>query len=306
VTDFNVPRDRWGRPKLYPPEGPERLGYSRPSTLGKDLDTGKFLLPWNEFMVVRGFLRRKYLLDRISSILARGGSWAKDKREIQKILEEAGEAGGIHEKADRGTSIHDLAWAIELGWPDWDLIPDEFHPALEWYGENVVPHMIVLERECFVAVDRKFYVPSGDPNHPTEIDFRAAGSIDRIAEIKVTNPWGLEPGRYIVDIKSGRDDEFRMGVCGQTYLYSVGRLYRDELISQEADWAVWEPSEVNPSSRACTHVNLDYALMFQSPQPGRGAAWKIHKIPLAKGREIIECGQWARKCRNVPEFERVL
>jgi hypothetical protein len=128
---------------------------------------------------------------------------------------------------------------------------------------------------------------------------RAAGSIDRIGLFDDT--------RFIIDIKSGRDDLFRTGVCGQLYLYSIGALYRDDLVHQEVSWADWRNAGNNPSARAATGVDQDRAIMLQAPKFATGGKWqwKIMWIPLDRGREVVEAGQWARKARVIPEFKVV-
>lgn len=295
MTDFNIPRDHWGRPKLYPPTGTKRVGYSRPSTLGKDLDTKEHLIPWEQTMVAIGLAKSKHLFSRVQGILARGGSWATDKKEFQEIMNMAKDQAGWKEQADRGTSIHDLCDALEKGILNWDYVPDHLRPVLEAYEEQVIPHLTFLATECFVAVDDTI---TGLPSQK-DIELRAAGSIDRIGE--------LDGKRYIIDVKSGRDDIFRTGVCGQLYLYSRGSLYVDEIIHQDIVWADWKYSTVNTSARAQTEVDPDYAIMLQAPKFAVNGKWEWRAfwIPLDKGRDIIECGQWARKVRRVPEFKRV-
>lgn len=304
MTDYNIPREAkpFERPLLYPPEGEKRVPYSRPSTLGKDLDTGKALIPWEQSMVAIGLVKKPHLYDRIAAIVARGGGWKSDKKQLKAIMDDAKEAADWKGQADRGSAIHDFCDAAEQGTIDYDLVPPHLRGPVRWYEENFVPQLTYVATECFVAVDRTVELPGRPP-----ITLRAAGSIDRICE--------YQGERYIVDIKTGRDDEFRTGVCGQLWLYSVGDLYADDIVQQDSDlgpgprgreW-IWTPAPDNPSKRAPTGVNKDRAIMLQAPKfATRGEwAWKAYWIPLDTGRQIVECGQWARKCRSVKEFERV-
>jgi hypothetical protein len=250
-----------------------------------------------------GLVKKPYLYDRIAAIVARGGSWKSDKVQLKRIMEDAKEAADWKGQADRGSAIHDFCDAAEQGTLDHDLVPQHLRGPVFWYEENIVPRLTYLATECFVAVDRLVELPGREP-----IKLRAAGSIDRICE--------YQGKRYIVDIKSGRDDEFRTGVCGQLWLYSVGKLYADDVVLQDQDpefsWVnKWVPADidvrnVNPSARADLGVEQDVAIMLQAPKfATRGEwAWKCHWIPLDTGRQIVECGQWARKCRSVKEFER--
>jgi len=293
MTDYNIPRDRWGRPMLYPPDAVRRVGYSRPSTLGKDLDTGKALIPWEQTMVAIGLAKSRYLFSRVQAILARGGTWGTDKAEFKEIMELAKNSAGWKDQADRGTSIHDLCDAAEQGILDWNFVPEHLKPVIEAYVEQVIPWFTYLATECFVTVDKRLKVPGHT------ISLRSAGSIDRIGT--------FDDKRYIIDIKSGRDDVFRTSVCGQLYLYSRGDFYKDDAVHQDVSWAEWRYDGSNPSARASTDVDQDFAIMLQAPKFARGGKWKWNMlwIPLKTGEEIITCGQWARKARNVPEFKAV-
>ena len=313
MTDYNIPREPkpYNRPLLYPPDGEKRVPYSRPSTLGKDIDKGEALIPWEQSMVCIGMAKRPNLFARVQSIIARGGSWATDKKQFMEIMAQAKEAAKWKDQADRGSAIHDFADAAEQGILDHSLVPDHLKGPVLWYEENVVPRLKVLATECFVAVDRLVELPRREP-----ITLRAAGSIDRICE--------YNGKRYIVDIKTGRDDEFRTGVCGQLWLYSRGLLYADDVVNQMDkyppgaglvdNWRsaaeVPDDSEygahpINPSWRAELGVDQDRAIMLKAPKFARRGewVWKAYWIPLDKGQEIVECGQWARKARSVKEFE---
>lgn len=302
MTDYNIPREPkpFERPLLYAPDTEKRVAYSRPSTLGKDLDTGKALIPWEQSMVAMGLVKKPHLYDRIAAIVARGGTWKSDRVQLKRIMEDAKEAADWKGQADRGSAIHDFADAAEQGVLDESMVPDHLKGPVLWYAENYAPKLDILATEAFVAIDRLVELPGREP-----IKLRAAGSIDRICKYKGK--------RYIVDIKSGRDDEFRTGVCGQLWLYSVGSLYADEIVDQDVtlgsgprggEW-LWKPSDVNPSKRALTGVDQDFAIMLQAPKFATRGEWKwrAHWIPLDTGRQIVECGQWARKCRSVKPFE---
>jgi hypothetical protein len=41
-----IPRDRWGRPLIEPPDGGKPIGYTRVSTLAKALDDKTSLMDW--------------------------------------------------------------------------------------------------------------------------------------------------------------------------------------------------------------------------------------------------------------------
>ncbi|AQT25738.1 exonuclease [Mycobacterium phage EniyanLRS] len=299
MTDYNIPREdnKWRRPLLYPPNGDKRVAYSRPSTLAKDIDSKDGLIPWEQTMVAMGLAKSKYLYNRVQGILARGGSWDTDKAEFKSIMEDAKNAAQWKAQADRGTSIHDLTDAAERGILDWRYVDDDLKPVIESYMEDIVPHFTYLATECFVAIDKPIEIPG-----KRKSVLRAAGSVDRVCE--------FDGKRYIVDVKSGRDDMFRTSVCGQLYLYSRGWLYRDDLVhaNSEITWADWRYDGVNPSARAELGVEQDRAIMLQAPKvPDRDGTWrwKTFWIPLDRGEQVIMAGQYMRKARYIPEFKRV-
>lgn len=245
-------------------------------------------------MVAIGLAKSRHLFSRVQAILARGGSWSTDKAEFKEIVGLAKNAAGWKDQADRGTSIHDLCDAAEQGILDWNYVPEHLKPVIEAYVEQIIPWFTYLSTECFVAVDNTINLPDRKP-----IELRAAGSIDRIGE--------FDGKRYIIDIKSGRDDVFRTGVCGQLYLYAIGMLYRDDVVHQDVPWAEWANAGINPSARADTGVDQEHAIMLQAPKFAQGGrwTWNIMWVPLKYGKDIIEVGQFARKARVVPEFKKV-
>jgi hypothetical protein len=301
MTDWNVPRDpKYNRPLLYPPEGGKRVAYSRCSTLAKDIDkASEGLFQYYQTNAMIGMARTPSLLNRVKAIVAKGGSWDRNKGEFKEICKTAETVGGATNKADRGTSIHDYAEVLEVN-PDgldWTLVEEDLKGPLDGYYEDIAskPDISFLAREVFLAVNRPMQLPNR-----SKITLRAAGSADRVVDL------GGE--RKMVDIKTGKDDDFRMGVSGQLALYVEGQLYRDSCVLQEVPWAEWYANEDETAYYADHECDYDEALMFHCPQaagPDGKWHWVIYRVPLQRGREIIRCGQWARKLRYVPEFKRV-
>ncbi|QNJ56868.1 RecB-like exonuclease/helicase [Mycobacterium phage Reindeer] len=283
---------------LFPPEGGNRVAYSRCSTLAKDIDKASDgLFAYYQANAMLGLAANPSLMSRVKAILAKGGNWDRNKGELKEIAKNAEIIGGSQNKADRGTSIHDFAEAVELDTLDWSLVPEDLKGAVDGYHKYVAssPHIKFVGRELFLAVNVPMKTPTGNA-----FVLRAAGSADRIVEI--------DGKRYMADIKTGRDDQYRMGVSGQLALYTEGQLYQDSVVRQNIDWAEWYPNADGKAEFASHECDYEEAVMLHCPQQpddwGRWQ-WKVLLVPLERGRQIIRCGQWARKLRYVPAFREV-
>ncbi|WP_099021244.1 hypothetical protein [Mycolicibacterium palauense] len=283
---------------LYPPEGGKRIGYSRPSTLAKDIDKASDgLFQYYQTKAMIGMARDKSVEARVKALVAKGGDWDTAKGDFKDVIGTAEKIGGSDTKADRGTAIHDFCEAVETDTLDWSLVPEEFKGPLDGYHKYIASssRLRILAREVFLQANRTILLPDG-----RQSTLRAAGSADRIAEI--------DGERYMVDIKTGKDDAYRMGVSGQLALYVEGQLYRDDIVCQSIPWADWYPNADSTAEFASHDCDYATALMFHCPQQPDDWGewvWTIHMVPLGRGRDIVRCGQWARKLRIVPEFKRI-
>lgn len=283
---------------LFPPEGGPRVAYSRCSTLAKDIDKpSDGLFKYYQANAMLGLATNPSLLSRVKAIVAKGGNWDSEKGALKEIAETAETIGGATNKADRGTSIHDFCEAVETDTLDWSLVPEELKGPIEGYHEDIVssPHIKFLARETFVSVNVPMKTPVGNA-----FILRAAGSADRIIELDGT--------RKMADIKTGKDDQFRMGVSGQLALYVEGQIYQDAQVRQNVPWADFYPNSDGKAEFATHDCDYDEAIMLHCPQqPDDWGKWKwrVLRVPLDRGRQIVRCGQWARKLRYVPEFREV-
>ncbi|ASR75909.1 exonuclease [Mycobacterium phage Aziz] len=237
------------------------------------------------------------IINRVKAIVAKGGNWDSAKGDLKEIVKNAEIVGGSQNKADRGTSIHDFCEAIETDTLDWNLVPEELKGPLDGYYEDIAssPHLQILAREIFLSVNVPMKTPTGNA-----YVLRAAGSADRIGEI--------DGKRFMIDIKTGKDDQFRMGVSGQLALYTEGEIYRDPGVVQDVPWAEFYPNADGTAEYASHDCDYDEALMFHCPQqPAMNGRWhwRILRVPLERGRQIIRCGQWKRKLKYIPEFRQV-
>lgn len=299
MTDFSIQRDQYKRPLLYPPEGGRKVAYSRPSTLAKDLDKpSDGLFQYYQTKAMIGMAKSKAVEARVKALVAKGGSWENAKGDFKDIITTAEKLGGATEKADRGTALHDYCESVETDSLDWDLVPEEYKGPLDAYHEDVVSsgRIVFLAREVFVVINRPLTLPDG-----RAITLRAAGSCDRIAE--------LDGERMCVELKTGQDDKYRMAVSGQLALYADGQLYQDAGVRQDIPWADWWPNADDTAEYADTGASSVEALMLhcsaEADLKGKWH-WTIYRVPLARGRQIVMGGQWARKLRTVPKFEEVV
>lgn len=300
MTDWNIPRDQYKRPKLFPPEGGKRIPYGRPSTYAKDIDKpSDGLFKYYQANAMIGMAATPSLLNRVKGIVAKGGNWDSAKGDLKDIAETAEIIGGATNKADRGTSIHDYCEAIERD-PDgfdWSLVEEDLKGPLDGYWEFIAssPHIKFLAWECFLSANVPMRTPTGNA-----FTLRSAGSADRVGEI--------DGKRYMMDIKTGKDKDFRMGVSGQLALYVEGQFYQDDIVRQDIPWAEWYPNKDETAEFADHGCDYNEAIMLWCPQGPNGQnkwEWEALRVPLEKGRQIIRCGQWARKLRFVSEFKRV-
>ena len=68
MPDTEIPRDRWGRPLIIPPEGGEPVPYNRASGVGKTLDDLNNLMAWKARKVAEGLVRRPDLLTGVAGL----------------------------------------------------------------------------------------------------------------------------------------------------------------------------------------------------------------------------------------------
>lgn len=198
-----VLRDRWGRPLIVPPDGGERVPYTRVSTLAKALDDQSGLMLWKQRKVAEGLARRPDLMTRVTGALAIGDpdlDYAT-KRELNSICKEACEAAGSSRGASAGTGLHALTQALDAG-QELLFISDADRDRLDAYREAVADYT-PLDAETFIVNDA----------------VRAAGSFDRL--------WLCPDGRVRVgDLKTGKSEaDYPLGTTTQIAIYARGQRY---------------------------------------------------------------------------------
>lgn len=209
VDPQGVPRDQWGRPVIHRADGSWR-GYSRVSSIAKELDDGKGLAFWQTVMTAIGVTITPDIFCKVAELVDSSDNPYEDhKTALGKLAEQAQEAAGSTIKRELGTTLHEWA-AIFDRTQDIDLIPDDHQADIQAYADALVRHGVqVLDNEVFVAVD----------------EIEIAGTLDKLLL--------MPDGRTLVgDVKTGqRDQRYPMAVGMQVGGYSRGDRY--DLLSHE-------------------------------------------------------------------------
>jgi hypothetical protein len=168
MTD--VPRDRWQRPLIIPPDGGRPQPYARWSSYGDVLEDRYNLEKWKVRTAAVGLADRPDLLLSVAA-------HRDDKRKLDGLCEQALEAAKGTSAATTGTALHKLTEAVDAGVP-LPTLPPSAAADLDAY-RAATAGLKVVAVEQFVVCD----------------EIRAAGTFDRVVEVDGT--------RYVADIKTG-------------------------------------------------------------------------------------------------------
>lgn len=165
-----VPRDRWGRPLVVPPEGGAPVAYTRCTTYVSCLEDTHGLALWQQRMVALGLADRPDLLLAVSA-------HRDDTRRLNEITAQARDAAAAGAAATTGTALHALTERIDRGQP-LGAVPAAYQADLDAYRQATAG-LEVLAVEQFVVCD----------------PLRVGGTLDRLVRVA---------GRvYVADIKTG-------------------------------------------------------------------------------------------------------
>lgn len=274
-----IPRDRWGRPKIHPPgecsicdgKGAVRCSqgkpYTRASTLGGALEDQTNLGEWKKRVVAFGLARRRDLILAAASVPTWDG--LDDKKRLAEIAEQAMQAAEANAAATVGTAIHALADRLDKG----EQIPDvgEDQYALDAYAD-LRHHFAVHAIEQFIVCD----------------ELETAGTFDRLLSPLgvMTAPDGtvITPeDRLIDDLKTSATADYfglkfavQLAVYGHgvPYQHGVGRLPWPDGIAPRTDWGL------------IMHV------------PSGGSSAQLHWVNLTLGWELAKLSVQVREWRK--------
>jgi hypothetical protein len=209
TPNTDIPRDRYSRPLVTPPDGSKPIPYTRCTTYVSCLEDTYNLAKWQKRMVAVGLAARPDLLLRASSLGADPGptdeaAKKRWKKEMDATCDAASEAAASSASATVGTALHSLTERIDRGL-DIGTIPDTYKPHLKAY-EQATRNLQAVHIERFCVQDQ----------------LKVGGTPDRIVTID-----GL-PGLYIADVKTGAID-FGVGkMAMQLAVYAHSHLYNHQ------------------------------------------------------------------------------
>lgn len=170
-----IGRDRYGRPLVVPPNGGKPTAYTRCTTF-IDCIEDKFNLDlWKQRMVALGLAGRTDLLLAVQA-------HREDKKQLNRICDDAREAAAATAAATTGTALHALTEVIDSG-GTLPALPAGASASLEAYREATKP-LTMLEMEKFVVLDT----------------LKVSGTFDRLVE--------FEGETYVADLKTSQTLDF--------------------------------------------------------------------------------------------------
>lgn len=189
--DFN--RDRWGRPLIIPRGGGKPIPYKR-VTKYVDVIADKYLLTnWHKRQVAVGLSQRDDL--RLSAL-----AHLDDKKELDRIAEQAMQYAKSSAAATQGTAFHTLTDIIDRGGDLPAGLPDNVIRTLDAFREATsCLKVVAIETKCVLDTHE------------------VAGTPDRIYE------YGGE--RYIGDTKTGKITFGAQKIAAQLAVYARSSLY---------------------------------------------------------------------------------
>ncbi|MFM2437559.1 MAG: hypothetical protein RLZ55_370 [Actinomycetota bacterium] len=258
---LEIQRDRFGRPRIVPPDGSKPTYYTRVSTMAKTLEDTYTLGQWQQRQVIRGLALKSALVDRAITAVTVGDAKGEDpKAALQEIVDEAHVIAGSSDAAEYGTSVH--AWAEYADFHDHDVsrIPADMRADVAAYRLTLEEAGVVpLEAETFVVCDR----------------LRCAGSFDRL--------YRMPDGAVVIgDIKTG----------------SWGAQYGTQ--SWAIQLAIYANSMryLGTKEREALHADLDLTRGLLVTMPARTGSCALHELDLVAGWEAAQVAHWVRAYRK--------
>lgn len=193
----SVERDRYGRPLIAPPQplGAAPVPYTRATTVAKALDNNEGLMLWKQRMTLLGLTARRDLLT------AAAATDNSDTKTLNRLANEAADAGGASAAATTGTALHAFTERLDRGL-DVGHVPAEYAGDLDAYQQLAADvGWKIRHIEQFTVLD----------------PYRVAGTADRVLEID--GRW------YIADLKTGSSTAFHHAWAVQFAIYAHGTPY---------------------------------------------------------------------------------
>lgn len=188
-----ITRDRYGRPMVVPPNGGKAVAYTRCTTYIDVLEDKYALQKWTQRMVALGLASRADLLLSVSA-------HREDKRQLDRICDDAREAAAASAKATTGTALHALTELIDRGQELPPGLPPNVLASLEKYREATAD-FTATHIEQFCVQDM----------------LKIGGTPDRVVK------HGKK--RYIADLKTGSIEWGVLKIAMQLAVYARSKTY---------------------------------------------------------------------------------
>lgn len=131
LADDPIPRDRWSRPLVTPPQGGKPTAYTRCTTFVGVLEDTYLLSKWQQRMVATGLQHRPDYVLEIAGI-GDPGTDKKKKQQLNAVCEKAIEAAKAGAAATIGTALHALTERLDRG-QDIGVIPNAYQADIDAY-----------------------------------------------------------------------------------------------------------------------------------------------------------------------------
>jgi hypothetical protein len=196
-----VKRDRWGRYLLPDPTSGKLQSWTRATTFAKSASDTFALAQWQSRTVAKGMSMRPDLYALAAA------THPDDKDTLNRIAEQAKEAGGGSKAASIGTALHAFTEQEDRG--EKPVVPEPWTDNVALYSKCLVQHQLVINPSFIEAV---VLVP----------EFGVAGTLDRLGTLP-----GISYLR-VVDLKTGKDLSYGwMEIAVQLFLYSRASHWYD-------------------------------------------------------------------------------
>jgi hypothetical protein len=246
----------------------------RSTTFAKTVANLHNIFGWEKRCIARGFAQRPDLVLRVASVpdpdsLEDPDEQRKAKRQLDNLCEQAKEVAKGGAGANRGTALHGLAEAYDLGRP-LPEIPPPFDLDIAEYRKKMVGIEVsknYVERKCVLS------------------ELGVAGKMDRVVRFKAGPP-------LICDIKTTQNIEFAWGeIAIQLAIYAHADFIWDKRqkcyqrmlqVNQSQALVIHLPA----SQARCTPYLVDIAAGWEMVQTCRDVrAWRARKdlaVPLVE------------------------
>lgn len=255
-----VPRDRWQRPLIVPPDGGNRIAYTRASTIGKALDDEAGLTAWKQRMTAIGVARRQDLIVATCAHF-------DDKSVMSDIVEQAMGAAEAGAAATSGTALHELMDAYDQGRAPY--VPEDYRADIAAY-QQATAGLEFVRSETFVVDD----------------ELQVAGTYDNLWRLRsdATAPDGaaLPAGTLLIgDKKTGKEIKYGHSAWSvQLSCYAHGLRYDPTTEARLDDEG----------------INHEWGLIVHVPVMSGTA--QLYWINLTTGRRLAHLAHTVRTARK--------